>query len=191
MKILIPGLMLWVCAFHGLAQNGSYFLTHHSPSEENFDNVCFDMTQDDHDAHVAMGQIRQNYDWRPRQAESAEPALSDSRLLPSMFHRRVALLLALCALVFALLAAQMGRLTLLQGPELRAQAEKSDPEAGYRPTGYMQGWFNAMVWTEVIKRTLDAGKELTGELKEACKRYFAKRASNGVILEDKDAFFID
>jgi branched-chain amino acid transport system substrate-binding protein len=46
---------------------------------------------------------------------------------------------------------------------LRAQAEKSDPEAGYRPTGYMQGWFNAMVWTEVVKRTLDAGKELTGD----------------------------
>lgn len=46
---------------------------------------------------------------------------------------------------------------------LRAQAEESDPEAGYRPTGYMQGWFNAMVWTEVIKRTLDAGKELTAE----------------------------
>ncbi|MFW5824181.1 MAG: ABC transporter substrate-binding protein [Marinobacter sp.] len=46
---------------------------------------------------------------------------------------------------------------------LRAQAEKSDPDAGYRPTGYMQGWFNAMVWTEVIKRTLDAGKELTGD----------------------------
>ncbi|MGF2687565.1 ABC transporter substrate-binding protein [Marinobacter sp. DUT-3] len=46
---------------------------------------------------------------------------------------------------------------------LRTQAEKSDSEAGYRPTGYMQGWFNAMVWTEVIKRTLDAGKELTAE----------------------------
>ncbi|MBC7181996.1 MAG: ABC transporter substrate-binding protein, partial [Marinobacter sp.] len=46
---------------------------------------------------------------------------------------------------------------------LRAQAEKSDPEAGYRPTGYMQAWFNAMVWTEVVKRTLDAGKELTAE----------------------------
>lgn len=46
---------------------------------------------------------------------------------------------------------------------LRTQAEKSDPEAGYRPTGYMQGWFNAMVWTEVIKRALDAGKELTAE----------------------------
>ena len=46
---------------------------------------------------------------------------------------------------------------------LRAQAEKSDPEAGYRPTGYIQGWFNAMVWTEVIKRTLDAGKELNAD----------------------------
>ncbi len=34
---------------------------------------------------------------------------------------------------------------------LRAQAEKSDPKAGYRPTGYMQGWFNAKVWTEVIQ----------------------------------------
>lgn len=46
---------------------------------------------------------------------------------------------------------------------LRAQAKKSDPSMEYRPTGYMQGWFNAMVWTEVVKRTLDAGKELTGE----------------------------
>lgn len=46
---------------------------------------------------------------------------------------------------------------------LRATAQKSDPDAGYRPTGYMQGWFNAMVWTEVIKRTMDAGKELTAD----------------------------
>lgn len=35
------------------------------------------------------------------------------------------------------------------------------------------------------------GKELTGELKEACKRYFAKQASAGKAIEDKDAFFID
>lgn len=48
MKILFSGLLLWVCAVQGWAQNGSYFLTHHSPSEENFDNVCFDMVQDDH-----------------------------------------------------------------------------------------------------------------------------------------------
>jgi len=35
------------------------------------------------------------------------------------------------------------------------------------------------------------GVELTGELKEACKRYFAKLASAGKTIEDKDAFFID
>lgn len=53
-----------------------------------------------------------------------------------------------------------------QGPmleNLRAQAEKSDPSMDYRPTGYMQGWFNAMVWTEIVKRTLEADKPLTSE----------------------------
>lgn len=35
------------------------------------------------------------------------------------------------------------------------------------------------------------GAELTGELKDACKRYFAKQASAGKIIDDKDAFFID
>ncbi|MCB9990265.1 MAG: hypothetical protein H6867_02660 [Rhodospirillales bacterium] len=35
------------------------------------------------------------------------------------------------------------------------------------------------------------GKELTTELKEACKRYFAKKASAGDDIDDKDAFFID
>ncbi|HEX5515645.1 MAG TPA: ABC transporter substrate-binding protein [Gammaproteobacteria bacterium] len=57
------------------------------------------------------------------------------------------------------------------GPMFKAlheQAKKSDPSMDYRPTGYIQGWFNAMVWTEVVKRTLDAGKPLTGDnLKEA------------------------
>lgn len=57
------------------------------------------------------------------------------------------------------------------GPMYRVmheQARKSDPNQAYRPTPYVQGWFNAMVWTEVVKRTLDAGKPLTGEnLKEA------------------------
>lgn len=48
MKVWLPGLLLWVCAFHGWAQSGSYFLTHHSPSEETFDNICFDMVQDAH-----------------------------------------------------------------------------------------------------------------------------------------------
>ncbi|MEO5601106.1 MAG: triple tyrosine motif-containing protein [Cyclobacteriaceae bacterium] len=28
------------------AQNGSYFLSHHAPGNQNFDNVCFDMAQD-------------------------------------------------------------------------------------------------------------------------------------------------
>lgn len=46
---------------------------------------------------------------------------------------------------------------------LHAQAKKSDPNMDYRPTPYIQGWFNAMVWTEAVKRTLDAGKPLTGE----------------------------
>ena len=35
------------------------------------------------------------------------------------------------------------------------------------------------------------GKELTMELKDACRRYFAKRASSGDAIKDKDAFFID
>ncbi len=35
------------------------------------------------------------------------------------------------------------------------------------------------------------GQELTGELKDACKRYFARQASQGNAIEDKDAFFID
>lgn len=38
--------LLCLCTLSALAQNGSYFLSHHSPSEENFDNVCFDIAQD-------------------------------------------------------------------------------------------------------------------------------------------------
>lgn len=38
--------LLCLCALSAVAQNGSYFLSHHSPSEENFDNVCFDIAQD-------------------------------------------------------------------------------------------------------------------------------------------------
>lgn len=44
---------------------------------------------------------------------------------------------------------------------MHAQAKKSEPNTEYRPTAYVQAWFNAMVWTEIIKRTLDAGKPLT------------------------------
>lgn len=39
----------WLLCFPAIiacAQNGTYFLSHHSPSEENFDNVCFDIAQD-------------------------------------------------------------------------------------------------------------------------------------------------
>jgi hypothetical protein len=38
--------LLYLIALSLPAQTGSYFLTHHSPTEKNFDNICFDMTQD-------------------------------------------------------------------------------------------------------------------------------------------------
>jgi ligand-binding sensor domain-containing protein len=46
MKKLITCWLVCSCAVSSWAQSGSYFLSHHSPSEENFDNVCFDMAQD-------------------------------------------------------------------------------------------------------------------------------------------------
>src|SRR5687768_920231 len=46
MKGFITTCLMVLCAITAFAQNGSYFLSHHSPSEENFDNVCFDMAQD-------------------------------------------------------------------------------------------------------------------------------------------------
>ncbi len=46
MRKLITGWLLCICALPACAQNGSYFLSHHAPSEENFDNVCFDIAQD-------------------------------------------------------------------------------------------------------------------------------------------------
>ena len=45
---LITCWLVCLCAIPLWAQNGSYFLSNHSPSEENFDNVCFDMAQDKH-----------------------------------------------------------------------------------------------------------------------------------------------
>ena len=48
MKKLITGWLVYLWALTSWAQNGSYFLTHHAPSEENFDNVCFDIAQDNH-----------------------------------------------------------------------------------------------------------------------------------------------
>lgn len=38
--------LLWSCAILVSAQDGTYFLSHHSPSTDNFDNVCFDIAQD-------------------------------------------------------------------------------------------------------------------------------------------------
>ena len=46
MRKLITCWVLWLCAIAAWAQSGTYFLSHHSPSEENFDNVCFDIAQD-------------------------------------------------------------------------------------------------------------------------------------------------
>lgn len=48
MKNLIGCWLFCLGAFAVSAQTGSYFLSHHAPSDENFDNVCFDMAQDDH-----------------------------------------------------------------------------------------------------------------------------------------------
>lgn len=47
-RILLTCWLACLCAFSLSAQTGSYFLTHHSPGEENFDNICFDMEQDHH-----------------------------------------------------------------------------------------------------------------------------------------------
>ncbi|HEY9487219.1 MAG TPA: triple tyrosine motif-containing protein [Chryseosolibacter sp.] len=46
MRKLITCWLMSFCAVSLWAQTGSYFLSHHSPSEENFDNVCFDIAQD-------------------------------------------------------------------------------------------------------------------------------------------------
>ena len=46
MKKLITFAILCLWAPALVAQDGSYFLTHHSPAEENYDNVCFDIAQD-------------------------------------------------------------------------------------------------------------------------------------------------
>lgn len=46
MTKLITCILVCCCIVPNWAQNGSYFLSHHSPTEENFDYVCFDMAQD-------------------------------------------------------------------------------------------------------------------------------------------------
>ncbi len=44
---------------------------------------------------------------------------------------------------------------------MRAYNAKVHPDKLTRPNFYMFGWFQGMVWAEVIGRTVDAGKELT------------------------------
>ncbi|MEX2235818.1 MAG: triple tyrosine motif-containing protein [Cyclobacteriaceae bacterium] len=46
MRNLITCWLVCLCAISLRAQEGSYFLSHHSPSQENFDNICFDIAQD-------------------------------------------------------------------------------------------------------------------------------------------------
>lgn len=46
MKKLFTSALLCLWAIALAAQDGSYFLSHHSPAEENYDNVCFDIAQD-------------------------------------------------------------------------------------------------------------------------------------------------
>src|SRR6478609_3328986 len=46
MKNLI---ILFLLCFYSVvnAQTGNYFLSHYAPSQEHFDNICFDITQDE------------------------------------------------------------------------------------------------------------------------------------------------
>jgi branched-chain amino acid transport system substrate-binding protein len=46
---------------------------------------------------------------------------------------------------------------------MRAYNAKAHPDKVNRPNFYMFGWFQTMVWAEVIGRTIDAGKPLTVE----------------------------
>lgn len=46
MKKLFTSAILCLCVIALAAQDGSYFLTHHSPAEHNHENVCFDIAQD-------------------------------------------------------------------------------------------------------------------------------------------------
>ncbi|MFZ6012847.1 MAG: triple tyrosine motif-containing protein [Bacteroidota bacterium] len=47
MKRILRNLFFFLlCASGALAQTGNYFLSHYAPSQERFDNVCFDIIQD-------------------------------------------------------------------------------------------------------------------------------------------------
>lgn len=46
---------------------------------------------------------------------------------------------------------------------MKAYHDRVHPDKKGRPSFYMFGWFQTMVWAEVIERTIDAGKPLTDE----------------------------
>ena len=43
-SVIYVALFLW--SIPVLAQQGNYFLSHYSPNDKQFDNVCFDLVQD-------------------------------------------------------------------------------------------------------------------------------------------------
>ncbi len=46
---------------------------------------------------------------------------------------------------------------------MRKYNERVHPEVKYRPNSYIQGWFTGMVYVEAIRRTVEAGKPVTGD----------------------------
>ncbi|RLB87672.1 MAG: amino acid ABC transporter substrate-binding protein, partial [Deltaproteobacteria bacterium] len=50
-----------------------------------------------------------------------------------------------------------------QWDAMKAYNAKAHPDKLSRPSFYMFGWFQTMLWTEIIERTIDAGLPLTHE----------------------------
>jgi branched-chain amino acid transport system substrate-binding protein len=46
---------------------------------------------------------------------------------------------------------------------MRKYNEKAHPGVKYQPNSYIQGWFTGMVFVETIRRTVEAGKPVTGD----------------------------
>jgi len=46
---------------------------------------------------------------------------------------------------------------------MRKYNEKAHPGVKYQPNSYIQGWFTGMVFVETIRRTVAAGKPVTGD----------------------------
>jgi branched-chain amino acid transport system substrate-binding protein len=51
----------------------------------------------------------------------------------------------------------------------------------YQATGYMQGFLTAMLMSEAVKRTLDAGQELTGKNMKAALNSIEDFDTGGII----------